>query len=93
MVTAADTSKIDNKHTMYTVIFNPECNLKPQDVPASKIDFDAISKSKLGVVQHARPRPKTANELKSYIQAMTLPNADMWDSATTKEMDSIDEMK
>eukprot|EP00976_Prorocentrum_cordatum_P055469 1119414-Prorocentrum_minimum.AAC.2 len=93
MVTAADTSRTDSKHTMYTIAFNPECNLQPQDVPASKIDFDAISKSKLGAVQHARQRPKTSDEPKTYIQAMTLPDADMWDSATTKEMDSIDEMK
>ena len=93
MVTAADTSRVDSKQTMYTVVFNPECNLKPQDVPASKVDFDAISKSKLGAVQHARQRPKIANEPKTYLQAMTLPDADMWDSATTAEMDSIDEMK
>ena len=88
MVTAADTSRTESKQTMYTVVYNPECNLKPQDVPANKIDFDAISKSKLGAVQHARPRPKTANEPKTYIQAMTLPDADMWDSATTAEINS-----
>eukprot|EP00959_Pyramimonas_sp_CCMP1952_P162879 3405161-Pyramimonas_sp.AAC.1 len=62
MVTVADTSRTENKQTMYTVVYNPECNLKPQDVSVNKIDFDAVSKSKLGAVQHARPRLKTANE-------------------------------
>eukprot|EP00959_Pyramimonas_sp_CCMP1952_P440531 9223217-Pyramimonas_sp.AAC.1 len=31
MVTAADTSRTKNKQTMHTVVYNPECNLKPQD--------------------------------------------------------------
>eukprot|EP00959_Pyramimonas_sp_CCMP1952_P359116 7519320-Pyramimonas_sp.AAC.1 len=93
MVTATDILRVENKQDMCTVVYNPECNLKPQDVSANKIDFDSIPKSKLGVVQHARARPKTAHEPKTYIQAMTLPDADMWDLATTAEMNSIDEMK
>eukprot|EP00959_Pyramimonas_sp_CCMP1952_P416944 8735229-Pyramimonas_sp.AAC.1 len=75
---------------MYTVVYNPEYNLKPQDVPASKVDFQTVTNTKLGAVHH-RP-PKAVSEPKTYIQAMSLLDANMWDFATQAEMDSIDNM-
>ena len=90
IVTAVDTSRTDAKTTMYTVVYSPEYNLQPQDVPASKVDFQITTNAKLGAVHH-RP-PKAVNEPKSYIQAMSLPDANMWDLATQAEMDSIDNM-
>ena len=90
IITAVDTSRVENKQTMYTVVYNPECHLQRQDVPASRVDFDMPTKAKLGAVRH--PHPKVTSEPKTYLQAMSLPDADMWDAATHAEMKSIEDM-
>ena len=87
IISAVDTSHIDRKTDMYTVIYDPDMHLAPQDVPASKITFINMTSSKLGSVMPQGPQtPRT------HAQAMALPEARDWEIATDKEMSSIEEL-
>jgi hypothetical protein len=88
IISAVDTSHIDKKTDMYTVIYDPDLQLIPQDVPASRVTFTTMSTSKLGAIT-----PQPPHTPRNHPQAMASPEANFWQNATDKEMTSIEELK
>jgi hypothetical protein len=50
IVSAVDTSLISSNIDMYTVVYDPDTHLQPQDVPTSRIVFTNMSTSRLGAI-------------------------------------------
>ena len=88
IISAVDTSLTDSRTDMYTVVYDPDLHLKPQDVPASRIVFSSMSSSRLGAVTPQAPRTP-----KNHAQASALPEASSWMAATESEMTSIENLK
>jgi hypothetical protein len=74
---------------MYTVVYDPDTHLQPQDVPTSRIVFTNMSTSRLGDIVPPQG-PRTPH---NHTQATSLPEAPFWEIATDKEMTSIEELK
>jgi hypothetical protein len=88
IISAVDTSLISANTDMYTVVYDPDMHLKPQDVPASRIKFTNMSTSKLGAIVP----PQGPRTPRNHAQATSLPEASFWKIATDKEMTSIEEL-
>jgi hypothetical protein len=50
IISAVDTSLISSNTDMYTVVYDPDMHLQPQDVPTSRIVFTNMSTSRLGAI-------------------------------------------
>jgi hypothetical protein len=48
IISAVDTSLMSSNTDMYTVVYDPDMHLQPQDVPTSRIVFANMSTSRLG---------------------------------------------
>ena len=88
-ITAVDTSLTNSRSNMYTVVYEPAAKLKPQDLSEKVIEFDNLSPAKAGAIQ---PLTSAKGILpRTYIQAMNLPAAALWEESTQKEMASIEQ--
>jgi hypothetical protein len=50
IISAVDTSLLSSNTDMYTVVYDPDMHLQPQDVPTSRIVFTNMSTSRLGAI-------------------------------------------
>jgi hypothetical protein len=75
---------------MYTVVYDPDTHLQPQDVPTSRIVFTNMSTSRLGAMIVPPQGPRTSRVLvTTHAHATSLPEAPFWKIAKNKEMTSI----
>ena len=88
IVSAVDTSLISSNTDMYTVVYDPDKHLQPQDVPTSRIVFTNMSTSRLGAIVP----PQGPRTPRNHAQATSVPEAPFWKIATDKEMTSIEEL-
>ena len=92
IISAVDTSLISSNTDMYTVVYDPDMHLQPQDVPTSRIAFTNMSTSRLGAIVTMAP-PQGPRTPRNHAQATSLPEAPFWKIATdNKEMTSIEEL-
>jgi len=57
IISAVDTSLMSSNTDMYTVVYDPDMHLQPQDVPTSRIAFTNMSTSRLSeIVSPQGPR-------------------------------------
>ncbi len=88
IISAVDTSLIDANTDMYTVVYDPDLHIKPQDVPASRIVFNNMTTARLGAIVP----PQGPRTPRNHTKATSLPEAPFWKIATDKEMASIEEL-
>jgi hypothetical protein len=74
---------------MYTVVYDPDTHLQPQDISANRIAFSTMSTAKLGAITP----PQGPRTPRNHAQALSLPEASSWMTATDNEMTSIENLK